>query len=115
MREWQQIVLVVGILAAGLALTWFDSSDSQIEQLRTAVQSQLQANRAMRREIRELRGQIYDITHDDRYLEQLARNKLALSRDGEEIYLFNDTIKKKDQESGKEPLQKENGRTAPVK
>jgi cell division protein FtsB len=108
MREWQQIVLVMGILVAGLALTWFDSSDGQIYQLRTAVQSQLQANRAMRREIRELRGQIYDITHDDRYLEQLARNKLALSRDGEEVYLFNE--RKKEQDSGKEPAQQENGR-----
>lgn len=105
MREWQQIVLVMGILVAGLALTWFDSSDEQIDQLRTAVQSQLQANRAMRREIRELRGQIYDITHDDRYLEQLARNKLALSRDGEEVYLFNDG--KKEQDSGKEPAKQE--------
>jgi cell division protein FtsB len=54
----------------------------------------------MRREVRELRGKIYDITHDDRYLEQLARNKLALSREGEEVYLFND--RKKEQDSGKE-------------
>jgi len=93
------MLLVVGILIAGLALTWFDSSDVQIGELKSAVQSQLHANRAMRREIRELRGQIYDITHDDRYLEQLARNKLALSREGEEVYLFND--QKKEQDSDK--------------
>lgn len=90
MKEWQQLILIGVILVLGVMIIMFDSTDMQVVQLKQAVDSQLRANRAMRREIRELKGQIYAITHDDRYLEQLARNKLALSREGEEVYLFDD-------------------------
>ena len=88
MKEWRQWLIIGGVFTAAAALLFFDTSDTQIEELRTAIQSQLLANRAMRKELSELRSQIYNISHGDRYLEQLTRNKLALSRKGEEVFMF---------------------------
>jgi cell division protein FtsB len=91
---YKQWILIGGVLAVAGALFFFDTSASQVQELQTAIQSQLQANKVMRQEIGELRSQIYNISHNDRYLEQLARNKLALSRQDEEVYIFQDHLKK---------------------
>lgn len=87
-KEWCQWLLVVGSVFLAVVLLLDRSSERQIVALQARIQEQKADNRLQREQIKHLTREIDGISHDNRYLEQLARNKLALANEGELVFLF---------------------------
>jgi cell division protein FtsB len=87
-KEWCQWLLVLGSVCLALVLLLDGSSERQIVALQARIQEQKAGNRLQREQITHLKREIYGISHDNRYLEQLARNKLALANEGDVVFLF---------------------------
>ncbi|MFT5432492.1 MAG: cell division protein FtsB [Myxococcota bacterium] len=91
-KRWTQTLAIRGcaIAIVGFAIQFAFNSDTRAryEFLRGEVERMDGLNEELMAENEQLRLQIDGIVHDDRYLEQIARQEFAMIRKGEVLFKF---------------------------
>jgi len=92
MKRYSSYLMLLSATVIGSLVLFGDDSIGSMVAMKASVAAQRQRNDVMARHITELHQQVDRIKYDDRYLEKLARNQLALGRRNELVFIFEDTL-----------------------
>jgi cell division protein FtsB len=87
-KNYLQLIVFSFSVVLGMGMLIFDESTRELDEVKRNIRTQQRKNVLLAKHVSELKRSIYSFRKDDRYLEQVARNELALARDNETMYLF---------------------------
>lgn len=77
------------LLIAG-ATFFGDQSYQKLQNLRVSLEQEISQNKSLRTSLKEDKKEVWNLVHNEEYLEKLARNRYALAKEDETVIFFRD-------------------------